>query len=72
MIDSYCEGMSAIRIQGTSGSSCDDNYKCLSNYCGNGICVNIEAKVNLLIKIVCTILHPINDENYKQCLAGFA
>jgi hypothetical protein len=45
---SYCEIDGSFRAQKADGSACQNDYECLSNACGSGVCQNFEARLGSL------------------------
>ncbi|PIY60329.1 hypothetical protein COY95_02335 [Candidatus Woesearchaeota archaeon CG_4_10_14_0_8_um_filter_47_5] len=52
----FCSVDGSFSKQRAEDASCQNNYECLSNFCGNGRCVDIEGKLqnteNLLQKVI--------------------
>ena len=41
----YCNLDTDVRTQKQNRDSCQNNYECLSNSCGNGICQDINERI---------------------------
>ena len=68
----YCERDGEIKSQKAVEDVCQNNYECLSNQCSDGVCVGlveeIRAQTGLLWRILCTLFHPISEENRQECV----
>lgn len=58
--------------------SCQNNYECESNVCSEGECIEVGDLFEqaswlkkLGVRIVCRFIHPISEDKYQQCMAGF-
>lgn len=44
--DSYCDvAKTAMEPQKSDSEKCQNNYECLSNYCSNGVCGNLQKEL---------------------------
>ncbi|MEK6937156.1 MAG: DsbA family protein [Nanoarchaeota archaeon] len=44
-IASYCDLDKQIKLQKNNNEQCQNNYECLSNSCGNGVCQDINERI---------------------------
>jgi len=69
---SYCDISKAFSVQKSTGSSCMNNYECLTNQCSDGVCVDlvkeVEDQTNLLWRIWCKLLYPSDTIRHDSCL----
>ncbi len=44
--DSYCDAVKkAMELQKNDSAACQNNYECISNYCSNGVCGNLQKEL---------------------------
>ncbi|MBN1502636.1 hypothetical protein JW930_03760 [Candidatus Woesearchaeota archaeon] len=48
----YCDLSGKFKLQKTVNEACQNNYECLSNYCSNSKCVDLEAQLRETTSIV--------------------
>jgi hypothetical protein len=68
----YCDTSKSLKSQKKPGLNCNDHFECKSNFCSNGLCVNLVSQLNgisyHLDRIWCKITN-INDKNsYNDCV----
>jgi len=44
-IPSYCDTTKTFKTQKQDNELCQNNYECLSNWCSNGVCINIQKEL---------------------------
>lgn len=49
-IPSYCDWDKMLKAQKQNKKPCQNNYECLSNNCGNGMCLDIEQRIQSIEK----------------------
>lgn len=74
-VPSYCDIDKAIKSQKADNEICNNNFECITNFCSNERCIDIEKTVvevkgirGMLVKILCKLSHPLGGTNYDECI----
>ena len=79
-VPSYCDIDNEMKEQRTVDSqgewaSCQNSYECESNLCSAGECIGLADILDeansfkkFIVRIVCKIAHPIDDEEFNACV----
>jgi hypothetical protein len=70
-VGKYCNSQGVFSNQKLVNASCEDNYECKSNFCGEGKCINFVTEVreqaSVLWRILCWLMNPLDESDRAQC-----
>lgn len=70
--DIYCSAAGTLEAQKGPGESCRKNYECKEGSCDNGKCISVKSEIsflkNLVARIWCTLINPIDTEERVSCI----
>jgi hypothetical protein len=75
-LNAYCDIDGQVKQQKTQAwGSCQNNYECESNLCSYGECVDLKGIADqvtgfrgFIVKMLCRLSNPFDDNGYLQCV----